>query len=152
MQLSPHFTLHEMCRSQIAMRHGFDNQPPLATLQALERLCEAILEPVRERFSRPITPSSGYRCRALNRVLGSHDASQHVKGEAVDFDIAGCPKSEIAAWIAGHLVFDQLIVEYPQAENVSAGWLHVSYRLGRNRREILTKTNNGVIRGFPLFW
>lgn len=152
MKLSPHFTLSEMCKSQMASRHDICNQPDDAAIDALSRLCAAILEPVRVHFGVPIIPSSGYRSAALNRALGGAPNSQHIKGEAVDFEIAGIAHPIIAAWVRDELDFDQLIVEYPQADNVSAGWLHISYCERCNRRETLTKTQNGYHRGFPLFW
>lgn len=152
MKLSPHFTLAELCKSQLAARRRIANQPDAAAIAALTRLCEAVLEPVRVHFNVPILPSSGYRSRALNSALGGSQNSQHCKGEAVDFEIAGIAHADIAAWVVRELAFDQLIVEYPQAACRSAGWLHISYAQGRNRREILSKTRNGYSRGFPPFW
>ena len=152
MKLSPHFTLTEMCKWQLAARRHIANQPDSAAIAAMRHLCAAILEPVRSHFNVPIIPSGGYRSFALNRALGGAADSQHCKGEAVDFEIAGVPHAEIAVWLARELHFDQLIVEYPQADCVSAGWLHVSYAQGRNRRQTLTKTRNGYSLGFPPFW
>lgn len=152
MKLSPHFTLTEMCKSQMAVRHHIANQPSAAAIAAMQALCHAILEPVRVHFGVPIIPSSGYRSVALNRALGGSADSQHCRGEAVDFEIAGVPHADIASWMARELDFDQLIMEYPQADNVSAGWLHVSHVVGRNRNETLTKTKAGFTPGFPPFW
>lgn len=152
MKLSPHFTLDEMCKSQLAVRNNIANQPDASAIAAMQRLAKAILEPVRAHFGAPIIPSSGFRSAALNKVLGGAHHSQHCKGEAVDFEIAGIPHVEIALWILRELDFDQLILEYPQADCVRAGWLHVSYAHGRNRRETLTKIHNGYFSGFPRFW
>ena len=152
MKLSPHFTSDEMCKSQLAVRNNIANQPDTAAIAAMQRLAEAILEPVRAYVGAPITPSSGFRSAALNKVLGGAYHSQHCKGEAVDFAIAGISHAEIALWIQRELDFDQLIVEYPQADCVRSGWLHVSYAHGRNRKDTLTKTHNGYSSGFPTFW
>lgn len=152
MKLSPHFTLAEMCKSQLASRRGIANQPDAAAIDAMRRLCDAVLEPLRGHFGVPIIPSSGYRSSALNHALRASLNSQHCKREAVDFEIAGITQSQIARWIVQELAFDQFIIEYPQADNVSAGWLHISYCEGRNRTEILTKTRSGHSPGFPPFW
>ena len=152
MNLSPHFTLTEMCKSQLAIRRRIANQPDAAAIIAMRHLCQAILEPVRAQFGVPIMPSSGYRSLRLNRALGGSRTSQHCKGEAVDFEIAGVTQMRLAGWIEANLAYDQLIVEYPQAECVSAGWLHVSYARDRNRKQTLTKTQTGYSPGFPPFW
>lgn len=152
MQLSPHFTLHEMCRSQLASRMGLDNTADNAAIENMARLCVHVLEPLRAHFNRPIYPSSGYRSAALNSALGGAARSQHCRGQAVDFDIAAVPHHRVAAWIVANLTFDQLIVEYPQADNDEAGWLHISYVIQGDRKQTLTKTQNGYKRGFPVFW
>ena len=152
MNLSPHFTLTEMCKSQLAIRRRIANQPHAAAIIAMRHLCQAILEPVRAPFCVPIMPSSGYRSLRLNRALGGSRTSQHCKGEAVDFEIAGVTQMRLAGWIEANLAYDQIIVEYPQAECVSAGWLHVSYARDRNRKQTLTKTQTGYSPGFPPFW
>ena len=152
MNLSPHFTLTEMCKSQLAIRRRIANHPDAAAIIAMRHLCQAILEPVRAQFGIPIIPSSGYRSPRLNRALGGSRISQHCKGEAVDFEIAGVTQMRLAGWIEANLAYDQLIVEYPKADCVSAGWLHVSYARGRNRKQTLTKTQTGYSPGFPPFW
>lgn len=152
MNLSPHFTLTEMCKSQLAIRRRIANHPDAAAIIATRHLCQAILEPLRAQFGIPIIPSSGYRSPRLNRALGGSRISQHCKGEAVDFEIAGVTQMRLAGWIEANLAYDQLIVEYPQADCVSAGWLHVSYARGRNRKQTLTKTQTGYSPGFPPFW
>ena len=152
MNLSSHFTLTEMCKSQLATRRRIANQPDAAAIIAMRHLCQAILESVRAQFGVPIMPSSGYRSLRLNRALGGSRTSQHCKGEAVDFEIAGVTQMRLAGWIEANLAYDQLIVEYPQAECVSAGWLHVSYARDRNRKQTLTKTQTGYSPGFPPFW
>ena len=151
MKLSPHFSLRELTKSQTAARLGIANQPSSRDLQALRHLCTTILEPVRVQFRVPILPSSGYRCLPLNAAIGGAPSSQHCQGAAVDFEIAGVSHLDLAHWIEANLVFDQLISEYPQPEDVNAGWLHVSCLERGNRRQSLTKTQNGIFSGFPAF-
>ena len=147
--LSDHFFLHELTRSQIATRHALPNQPDQQQIEALQLLCREVLEPVRRHVKVPIGPSSGYRSLTLNRLLGSRDSSSHCRGEAVDFEVMGVANIRLAHWISDNLEFDQLILEYPQAENGNAGWLHVSYKAQGNRAQRLTRQHNGYHFGLP---
>ena len=149
MQLSEHFTLAELTKSQVAVRRCIDNTPGEAEIGNLERLARHILEPVRARFRRPFTPSSGYRSRPLNTAIGSGSASQHIRGEAVDFEIPGVSNLEVARWIRDNLEFDQLILEFHSPTDPSAGWVHCSYRASGNRKEVLTISREGVRLGLP---
>ena len=85
MRLSKHFTLEEMCKSQTAVRKGIDNTPGSGEVKNLENVCYEILEPVRNKFDKPVTITSGYRSEALCEAIGSKKTSQHAKGQAVDF-------------------------------------------------------------------
>jgi zinc D-Ala-D-Ala carboxypeptidase len=42
--LSDHFTLGELIRSEIAERKGIDNNPPQDLIPKLKRICEKVLE------------------------------------------------------------------------------------------------------------
>lgn len=149
MRLSDQFYLYEMTRSQLATRHNIANQPNAGQIDALRHLCVEVLEPVRRHFDVPIVPSSGFRSMALNRLLGSQDSSSHCAGEAVDFEVIGVGNLVLAHWMAETLVFDQLILEYPQADDERAGWLHISYKHTENRAQCLTRHQNGYAHGLP---
>lgn len=133
MQLSEHFNLNEFTISQTATRKGIDNTPTEPVIERL-RMLAATLERVRGLLGNsPIRISSGYRCKELNRSIGSGDNSAHVLGYAVDFTcpIFGTPK-EVANEIAKSAIkFDQIIYE--------GTWVHLSID-PRNRREVLTAT------------
>jgi hypothetical protein len=103
--------LDELIHSDLASRKGIDNRPDEALIPKLSAVTENILEPVRMHFETAFAPTSGYRCLTLNRLLGSSDKSQHVKGEAVDFKIPGHDNFTIAEWIYQNLTYDQLILE-----------------------------------------
>ncbi len=151
MRLSAHFSLFEMTRSQLAARHRLENRPDSVAIDNLMALCREVMEPLRAHFACPIHPTSGYRGRAVNRLLGSSDNSQHCRGEAVDFEIAGIANIDIARHIETHLCFDQLILEYPQIGQPNAGWIHISYSRGANRQSVLTRLANGYKQGLPSF-
>jgi len=151
-RLSPHFTLYELCRSATAERAGIANVPPKVTIKRLELVCVNLLEKVRDHFGIPLCPSSGYRSRRVNALVGSTPSSQHLKGEAVDFEISGVYNAEVAIWIRDNLDFDQLILECYTVGIQNSGWLHCSYKKKGNRRECLTFTTDkkkldGIITG-----
>lgn len=137
MNLSPHFTLSELTKSSLAKRHGIDNLPGLCEIANLKRLAAQVLEPVRLRYNIPFSPSSGFRCLAVNRLAGSGDGSQHVKGEAADFELPGVANMDLALWIKANLVFDQLILEFHNVDDPASGWCHVSLIEENNRQQCL---------------
>lgn len=138
-RLSKNFKLSEFTRSQTAARHNICNQPSQKGIDNLQVLCEDCIEPIRELAGCPIYISSGYRCIQLNRLIGSRDTSQHIDGEAGDLTANVDNLKELAQEIAdSDIIFDQLIYELD--------WIHVSYRKGANRRQVLTAkfTEKGV--------
>lgn len=150
MRLTDHFTLSEATRSQIAARQGIDNTPPPHIIPVLQATALHILEPPRVHFGIPFSPSSFYRCLALNRALPSNDGSQHVKGEAADYEIPGLSNLELAKWCAEHLEFDQLILEFHIPGDPNSGWVHGSWRPEGRRGEVLTYSGGHFMRGLPL--
>ncbi|MAY20327.1 MAG: hypothetical protein CL955_06885 [Erythrobacteraceae bacterium] len=138
-QLSKHFALHEFTRSQTASRRDIDNRPGEAEIAALRLLCHKVLEPVREHFDRPVRISSGYRSPALNRAIGGSRTSQHCKGEAADFEIAGISNIEVCRWMEKHLNYDQLILEFYTPGQPNSGWVHVSYRQPYRNQELTAR-------------
>ena len=99
MQLSDHFTLSELTKSSTAERRGIANEPGSTEIENLITVCDQILEPVREHYGIPFAPNSGFRGLELNRAIGSSDTSQHVKGEAVDFEVPGIANKDVALWV-----------------------------------------------------
>ncbi len=147
MKLTSHFSLAEMTRSALAARRGISNVPDAHARHALGLLARHILEPIRAHFAVPFSPTSGYRSLALNRQLGSTDRSQHVQGQAADFELPGISNKTLAQWIADHLVFDQLILECYHRGDPSSGWVHCSFSENRARGEILTYTKGQYFKG-----
>ena len=139
-QLSKHFSLEEMTKSSTASRMGIDNTPNEEQIENLKAICENILEPLREYYeSRPITITSGFRSPELSEAIKSSRSSQHCKGEACDFEIAGFDNREVAAHIKNNFDFDQLISEYYISGVPDSGWIHVSYKKSGNRKQSLIK-------------
>ena len=144
MQLSKNFTLLELTKSQTAERKGIDNTPTADHIYNLTALAENILQPVRDEWGSFIV-SSGYRSIALCEAIGSKASSQHAKGEAADFEVAGVDNHRLASWIEANLNFDQLILECYTGGNT--GWIHCSY-VPHGRKETLTyDRQNGYRKG-----
>ena len=137
MKLSDNFSLNELTKSQTAERKGIDNTPSTEHQENLKSLCEMILQPVRDHFSRVVSVSSGYRSPELCAAIGSKSTSQHARGEAADFEIFDVSNKELADWINENLDYDQLILEYWKESDPNSGWVHCSYTNGSNRKQYL---------------
>ena len=149
MQLSKHFKLIEFEKSMTATRLGIKNKAGSGEIKNLTDLCYGVLEPTRAKFDKPITITSGYRSEELCEAIKSSKTSQHTKGQAVDFEIAGVSNLEVALWISNNCDFDQLILEYWNDEEPNAGWIHVSFVEGSNRKQILTFDGKNYTNGLP---
>lgn len=140
MNLSPHFTVAELTASNTAKARRIDNSPPPAVVAKLRLLCDELLEPVRRKFGL-VTINSGYRSPRLNAAVGSASTSQHLLGEAADFEVPGVANGTVAAWCRDNLDFGQLILEAYTPGQPSSGWVHISLpRIGKPNRQVLTAT------------
>ena len=134
-----HFSFNEFFHSDLANSVGIVNYPAPEVEQLVRfhiiALVDNVLDPIRERWGVPLRITSGYRCKALNDLVGGKESSQHLAGYAADFTIDGLTPSEyrrLAYWCAEHLEFDQMIV-YPKRR-----FIHVSYVSPEsNRHEVL---------------
>jgi zinc D-Ala-D-Ala carboxypeptidase len=148
MQLTKNFYLSEFITSQTASRLNLDNTPSKTVIKNLKLLAEKILQPIRDAFDKPVIISSGYRSLAVNRAVGSTDKSQHVKGEAADFEIPSVDNYELAQWIHKNLNYDQLILEFYTGGN--SGWIHVGYS-PRHLNQELTINRFGSFSGLKKY-
>lgn len=127
-----YFTIEEMTKSSTATAKGIDNTPSKDIEAKLQKLIEAILDPLREWYGKPIRVNSGYRCEALNEAIGGSKTSQHCLGEAADITAGSKEENKkLFEYIKDNLPFDQLINES------DFSWIHVSYREGRLRKQVL---------------
>ena len=145
-QLTPHFSLKEMTRSDTAVRLGIDNIPNDVYRGNLVLLCEHVLEPVRDHFG-PVRVNSGYRSLAVNMSVNKMTAtvtkvSQHCTGHAVDFEVDGVSNYDVAKWCVENIPdFDQVILEFYTPGEPNSGWVHVSWSKEKSRKEVLTAVN-----------
>jgi hypothetical protein len=140
MQLTNNFTLAEMVKSDTALRHDMDNIPGETEIENLKRLCEQILQPIREHFKTGVKVNSGFRHPEVNAKVGGSKTSDHCKGQAADIEIPGIPNADLAAWIMDNLTYTQLILEFYTPGVPDSGWVHVSYDPANLKKEILTAT------------
>lgn len=130
-----YFTVSEFVRSETADKKGIDNRLPKDLLPNVQALVNNVLDPLRKSYGKPIIISSGYRCDALNKAVGGVPTSEHRLGMAAD--IVGTPNTKAENKKLFNLIqslglpFNQLIDE----KNFS--WVHVSYREGDNRKQVL---------------
>ena len=138
MNLTANFSLHELTKSETALRMGFDNTPGEAEIEALRLLCEKVLQPVRDHFGKGVKCNSGFRSAENNAAVGGSRTSDHVKGQAADIEIPGVPNAELAQWIMDNLEYTQLILEFYTPGIPDSGWVHVSYDPNNLKKQELT--------------
>lgn len=133
-RLSENFTLYEFMQSSKASRlnlHKYQEQITENDILNLRRLCENVLQPLRNCMIEPITITSGFRSPELNRAVSGSAKSDHLFGRAADFQ---CANIMLAfGWVKNNCEFKQLIYENWKGSI----WIHVSYDEFANRNEVL---------------
>jgi uncharacterized protein YcbK (DUF882 family) len=140
MKLTKNFSLHEMTKSDTALRLGLENEPNDQQLSALTTLCEKVLQPVRDYYGMGVKVNSALRTLPVNRAIGSSDNSHHVRGMAADIEIPGVANADLAQYIVDNLDFTQVILEFYTVGVPDSGWVHVSYVPEDLRKQVLTAT------------
>lgn len=138
MNLTNNFTLHELTKSETALRQGLDNTPSEEIVTNLKTLAEKVLQPVRNHFAKGVKVNSGYRAPEVNAAVGGSRTSDHTKGMAADIEIPGLPNAELAQWIEANLDYTQLILEFYTPGIPDSGWVHVSYDPSNLKKQSLT--------------
>lgn len=134
-----YFVFEQFFRSDVAEACGIDNVPDVRRNQLIRGniilLVDNVLDPIREHVGLPVVITSGFRCPALNELVGGKGSSQHLTGQAADFTIDSfCARDYkiLACWCAENLDFDQLIVHSMRK------FIHISYVFPKdNRHEVL---------------
>ena len=136
MKLSEHFSLAEMTKTSAK---GIDNTPSHAAVLNLKNLCENWLEPLRQRYNKPILINSGFRSEAVNKAIGGVKGSNHLTGCAVDIRVTGLEQAIRYACILLDISekskrdYDELLIERSPKGTY---WLHFAVRPKDNRRKV----------------
>ena len=139
-KLSDNFTLRELTKSATANRLKINNTPNEQEVQKLTQLAQTILQPIRDKYGKPIVVTSGFRCEKLNKAVGGVKNSQHVLGEAADI-------TSLSDSITDNKALFNLIVQMLKDKEIKVGqlideygynWIHIS--LPRSN-----KVNNQII-------
>ena len=75
MNLSKNFTLSELTYSNAADSYNIENTPGRIELENLKKLCNEILQPIRDKYGKSIYVNSGYRNPKVNRLVGGSSSS-----------------------------------------------------------------------------
>ncbi len=140
MNLTANFSLHELSKSETALRMGFDNTPDDEATENLRLLCEKVLQPVRDHYGKGVKVNSAYRSPESNAAVGGSKTSDHCKGMAADIEIPGVANADLAQWIMDNLEYTQLILEFYTPGIPDSGWVHVSYDPNNLKKQELTAT------------
>tara|TARA_R110000782_G_scaffold19349_5_gene52901 strand:- start:173 stop:637 length:465 start_codon:yes stop_codon:yes gene_type:complete len=140
MNLTKNFSLHELTKSEIALRKGMPNDPLDKELGNLITLAEEVLQPIRDHYGVGVKVNSGYRSPDVNAAVGGSRTSDHCNGMAADIEIAGVANAALAEYIKDNLKFTQLILEFYTPGIPDSGWVHVSYDENNLKCQTLTAT------------
>lgn len=123
-----YFSFSEM----IVTDTNLGNIPNWNQIENIKRLINDLLDPIREKWGKPIKVNSCFRSDAVNLAVNGARNSQHKTGEAADIT-TGNPtdNKRLFEMIASSgLTYNQLIDE----KNYQ--WIHISLS-NRNRQQIL---------------
>lgn len=135
-----HFTFFELEYSSTAVERKIKNYPTPEIESNLRALVDNLLDPLRERFGKPIIVGSGFRNVQVNKLVGGVVNSQHLTGCAADLQTGSRLENQQLARLLAQsgIPFDQLIDEH------NYSWVHVSYNPnGNQRRQILRIDKQG---------
>ena len=135
--MAKYFRLSELTYSETAYKNKIDNTPNAEEREHLEELMEFI-DGFRAYWGGPLLVSSGFRCEALNELVGGAKNSGHRYGWAVDFVPANNKKMECYEKFQEYLKdknFDELLLERNSRGKI---WLHFSLKSyqGKQRKKI----------------
>ena len=138
-KISENINYSEAIKSQSAERLGLNNTPTAIELVNMRRVAK-VFEQIRRDVceNKPLFVSSFFRSKDVNSAIGGSTSSQHCKGEAMDIDadvFGHGSNKEIFDYIRENIEFDQLISEFGTED--SPAWIHVSLKVGDNRRQVL---------------
>lgn len=141
LKLSEHFSLQEMCKTNVK---GVSNTPSAKEIKNLQRVSEW-LEALRTKWNQtygngndPIIINSAFRSPTVNIAVGGSSTSNHLTGCAADIRVLGMEQLMRYATILIDIAdetkrdFDELLME----RKGNSMWLHFAVKEFGNRRRI----------------
>lgn len=126
MKLSKNFSLSELTYSSTANYHKVDNIPDRWELENLKKLCNEILQPIRDKWGDSIFVTSGYRNPILNRLVGGASNSQHMLGEAADLTTGSKSSNKKLFNMILQMIKDGEITVGQLISEKDCSWIHIS--------------------------
>ena len=126
MKLSKNFTLSELTYSSTANANKVNNTPDRWELENLKKLCNEVLQPIRDKWDDSKFINSGFRNPIVNILVKGSTSSQHLKGEAADITVGSKSRNK--------KLFD-MILQMIENEEITVGqiidekeysWIHIS--------------------------
>lgn len=136
--MGKYFTIKELCDSAKAIELNIQNIPSTENVRSMNKLIEAVLDPLREKWGKPIYVTSGFRNSALNQAVGGVSNSHHLCKNgyaAADIDTYSNSDNKLLFELIKSLDLPvcQCIDEY------NYSWVHVSYNPNDIRKQYLHK-------------
>ena len=149
--LTEHFSLEEL--TKVGSHAGIDNTPAPELAGSLLRVAQK-LEQARAIWACPVLISYGYRCKALNDAVGSHDTSAHLLALAAD----AVPTNLTLREAFDALVADPSFCEDVDQLIIERGCVHIGLAIPAHgnvpRHELRLDQDVNGVRTYPLmvFW
>ena len=136
MMITKNFSREELLASATAKRLKIDNTPTKEQEARLYLLAYQILQPLRDRYGKPIRVSSGFRCKALNKAVGGVPTSQHQKGEAADLN-NGVTENKKLFLLAKKMIAEGELKVGQLIDEKNYSWIHISLPDSTHNNQIL---------------
>lgn len=124
-----YFTMSEMTKTN----KNLPNVPDKVAEANLIQLVENVLDPLREKYGKPIKVNSGYRSKLVNAAVGGAKNSDHLFGFAAD--ITAGNKTENC--ILFQLIRDKIPAWRQLIDEKDYTWIHISFNKKDNKKQIL---------------
>lgn len=126
MKLSKNFTLSELTYSSTANANKVNNTPDRWELENLKKLCNEVLQPIRDKWDDSIFINSGFRNPIVNRLVKGSTSSQHLKGEAADITVGSKSRNKKLFDMILQMIENEEITVGQLIDEKDYSWIHIS--------------------------
>ena len=138
-QFTKNFTYEELIESSTASRLKLKNIPNSKEKEKLRQLAIKILQPIRDKWGKPIIITSGFRSKLVNQAVGGSKTSQHALGEAADLKIGGITENRKLFDLIVQMIKNKEIEVGQLINEYNYSWIHISLpRIGKPNNQILS--------------